>query len=210
MNMVSKLALGGIVLAQLSLSGPVMASEMVKNYVQSVAGVVMTGSGECLRTPFMDTDIKLVECGYPAPVEEVDVEVVAAPTAATVTAQMADKIAIAAEMLFGFDSAELTDDAKAVIDERIAHFKGGARLTAPMEIRGHTCSIGSDAYNQQLSERRAQAVADYIVENAPNVNASDVRIMGMGENQPSASNDTPEGRRLNRRAELVAEGEMVK
>ena len=187
-----------------------MADEMVHNYVQSVAGVVKTGSGDCLRTPFMDTDVKLVECGYPAPVEKVAVEVVSAPTAATVTAEVANKIAIAATMLFGFDSAVLSDDAKAVIDERIEHFRGGARLTGPMEIRGYTCSIGSDEYNQQLSERRAQAVADYVVANAPNVGASDIKIVGMGEYNPVASNQTEEGRRLNRRAEIIAEGEMKK
>ncbi|PZO31710.1 MAG: flagellar motor protein MotB, partial [Betaproteobacteria bacterium] len=65
---------------------------------------------------------------------------------------------------------------------------------------GHTDSIGSDAYNQKLSERRAQAVKDYMV--SKGVAADRIQIKGMGESQPVADNKTKEGRAKNRRVEI--------
>ncbi|MCB1774668.1 MAG: hypothetical protein KDI88_13715 [Gammaproteobacteria bacterium] len=98
---------------------------MVKNFVTSGSGsFVKDSSGGCWRTSYEDTTDRPVECGYPAPAAEMvvtkQVEVVAAPTAATLTTMVMEKIEIAAVMLFGFDSADLTDDARAVIDERVA------------------------------------------------------------------------------------------
>lgn len=70
-----------------------------------------------------------------------------------------------------------------------------------VQIAGHTDSTGSDAYNQQLSERRAQAVAGYL--EGHGVAASRISTVGYGETQPVASNDTAEGRQQNRRVEIV-------
>lgn len=69
-----------------------------------------------------------------------------------------------------------------------------------IDVYGHTDSTGSDAYNQQLSERRAQAVAAYLTSRG--VSAARVRSQGFGETQPVASNDTEEGRSANRRVEI--------
>ena len=69
-----------------------------------------------------------------------------------------------------------------------------------MSVDGHTDSIGSDAYNQKLSVRRAQAVADYLEKGG--IAASRMTVKGFGESQPVASNDTAEGRAENRRVEL--------
>lgn len=69
-----------------------------------------------------------------------------------------------------------------------------------IDVYGHTDSTGSDAYNQQLSQRRAQAVADYLISRG--VAASRVRSQGFGESQPVASNATEEGRSANRRVEI--------
>lgn len=70
-----------------------------------------------------------------------------------------------------------------------------------VEVAGHTDSTGSDQYNQQLSERRAATVAQYLRSRG----VIDLRLItvGMGEGYPVASNDTPEGRSLNRRVELT-------
>jgi OOP family OmpA-OmpF porin len=119
-----------------------------------------------------------------------------------------DKIAIAATMLFDFDSAELSEDAKAVIDERIQALAGQARLTSAMRIEGHTDSTGPEAYNLQLSERRAQAVADYIVSKAYRVTAEDIELIAKGESEPVASNATREGRAQNRRVDISGQGTM--
>ncbi|MCB1774667.1 MAG: OmpA family protein [Gammaproteobacteria bacterium] len=76
-----------------------------------------------------------------------------------------------------------------------------------MRIEGHTDSTGPEAYNLALSERRAQAVADYIV-GQTRLTAADVEIIPMGESTPVASNDTAAGRAENRRVTIFAEGEV--
>jgi outer membrane protein OmpA-like peptidoglycan-associated protein len=70
-----------------------------------------------------------------------------------------------------------------------------------IEVAGHTDSTGSDAYNQQLSERRANAVAAYL--GTRNVRADRMITVGMGEARPVATNDTDAGRQSNRRVELT-------
>ena len=69
-----------------------------------------------------------------------------------------------------------------------------------VEVSGHTDSIGSDAANQTLSERRANAVAGYLM--GQGVQRERLEIVGMGERYPVASNDTDSGRALNRRVEI--------
>jgi OOP family OmpA-OmpF porin len=182
-------------------------AEDVKSYVVGASGVVKNSAGECWRTPDM-TEKMLEECGYAKPAPEpapVQVEFVAAPSAATMTTKVMEKIVLSAAMLFAFDSAVLSDDAKAVIDERIERIRGRAKLTSIMKVVGHTDSTGPETYNQQLSLARAQAVADYIAENSYRVTAADMEVIGMGESEPVASNDNAEGRRLNRRVEIFAE-----
>jgi outer membrane protein OmpA-like peptidoglycan-associated protein len=69
-----------------------------------------------------------------------------------------------------------------------------------LEVAGHTDSIGSDAYNDQLSQRRAQAVASYLTSRG--VNSQRLMTVGGGERYPVASNDTEAGRAQNRRVEI--------
>lgn len=99
---------------------------------------------------------------------------------------------------FGFDSAELTAEDKAELD-RVA-----ARLTELEFVggtaTGHTDSVGDEAYNQKLSERRAQAVVDYL--SAKGVAAGRITALGMGESKPLADNATEAGRAENRRVTI--------
>ena len=76
-----------------------------------------------------------------------------------------------------------------------------------MQIEGHTDSVGSDEFNQQLSERRADSVRDFLAEQG--VPASSITAKGFGKTQPVASNDTAEGRQRNRRVELVVNGDAI-
>jgi OOP family OmpA-OmpF porin len=69
-----------------------------------------------------------------------------------------------------------------------------------IDIIGHTDSTGPADYNQGLSERRAQAVADYII--SEGIDAAIIDVSGEGENNPIASNDTAEGRAQNRRVDI--------
>lgn len=76
-----------------------------------------------------------------------------------------------------------------------------------LDVEGHTDSVGSDDYNQRLSEQRGAAVRDYLThEGMP---AASVTTKGLGETQPVASNDSPTGRQQNRRVELVISGEVI-
>ncbi|MEO0068272.1 MAG: carboxypeptidase regulatory-like domain-containing protein [candidate division WOR-3 bacterium] len=81
--------------------------------------------------------------------------------------------------------------------------------TIKVEIQGHTDNVGSDEFNQKLSEQRAWAVVNYLVQQM-GVESSRLIAKGYGETQPKASNDTPEGRALNRRVEFVVIGEIGK
>lgn len=169
---------------------------------------VLTATGDCVTALGGDRSPMEV-CGDAMPrAAAATVEVVAAETAATATTQVMEKVAISATMLFDFDSAELSDDAKAVIDERIQALRGQVNLTSALRIEGHTCSTGAEAHNLQLSERRAQAVADYIVSQAYRVTASEIELVAKGESTPIASNDTREGRAKNRRVDIFVQGQM--
>jgi len=76
-----------------------------------------------------------------------------------------------------------------------------------LQIEGHTDSVGSEEFNQQLSERRADSVRDFLAEQG--VSGSSITARGFGKTQPVASNDTPEGRQRNRRVELVVNGDAI-
>ena len=100
---------------------------------------------------------------------------------------------------FEFDSAKLTDS----VSERLDNFVNflNEYPQAQVEITGYTDSSGPAAYNLKLSERRAQAVADYLI--AAGIDADRFTVTGMGEENPVADNSTHEGREKNRRVEVV-------
>ncbi|MCQ9081520.1 OmpA family protein [Vibrio harveyi] len=102
-----------------------------------------------------------------------------------------------ATVQFGLESAELQD---------ASAFNGTVELMntypqAQVEINGYSDTTGSEAYNQQLTEKRAQAVADHF--QAEGIAADRMTVKGMGEANPVASNETREGREQNRRVEVV-------
>lgn len=109
------------------------------------------------------------------------------------------------DVLFDTDKATLKPGAR----EKLARVAGilAAQPDLHIEIEGHTDSTGSDEYNQKLSERRAQAVRDYLVQQK--IPAGEVDAVGFGESRPVASNDTAAGRQQNRRVELVVSGESI-
>lgn len=114
-------------------------------------------------------------------------------------------IANMGDVLFRSGSFELRPEAR----ERLAKVSGIvlAHAGLHLEIEGHTDSIGTDEYNQQLSERRANAVRDYLVQQG--INADSVVARGLGKSAPVATNDTPEGRQQNRRVEMVLSGDVI-
>jgi len=76
-----------------------------------------------------------------------------------------------------------------------------------LQIEGHTDSVGGDEFNQQLSERRADSVRDFLAEQG--VAPSTITAHGFGKTQPVATNETAEGRQRNRRVELVVNGDAI-
>ncbi|CAD5109224.1 OmpA family protein [Zestomonas carbonaria] len=125
------------------------------------------------------------------PVEEVVEEVVV----------VQEETIVVSDLLFEFDSARLTQSDKSILDTVASRLKNEAP-DARLTITGHTDSVGSDAYNQGLSERRAQSVADYLVSSGISP-ANIVAVRGAGESQPVADNSTDSGRAQNRRVEIL-------
>ena len=102
------------------------------------------------------------------------------------------------QVLFAFDSAELTQGAQQRLQGLLPKLNDPS--VTSVKVIGFTDSVGSDSYNQRLSERRASGVAEYLISQglAPNK----VTSQGRGESEPVADNDTDEGRSRNRRVEL--------
>lgn len=109
------------------------------------------------------------------------------------------KITFDSGILFDFDSAELRTNAKNEIDQLSDILKKYEDTN--ILVTGYTDSVGSEEYNQKLSERRARSVVDY-AENL-GVNESRFSVVGHGESHPVATNDTEWGRQQNRRVEIA-------
>ena len=110
------------------------------------------------------------------------------------------KITFSVKVLFGIGKAVLREDGYAAIDQAIRALK--AYPLNKVSIEGHTDSVGSTAYNQKLSEIRAKAVYDYLVEKGQ-IDPGRLSTNGWGEERPIASNRTVRGRDLNRRVEII-------
>jgi outer membrane protein, adhesin transport system len=104
-----------------------------------------------------------------------------------------------ADALFDFDKSALKPEGKAHLDGLIGEIKGVD--VEVVIVIGHADWIGTDAYNQKLSERRANTVRTYLV--SQGVPAGKIRAEGRGESEPVASNETAEGRARNRRVEVT-------
>ena len=102
-------------------------------------------------------------------------------------------------VLFAFDSAQLQPAAQAPLDKLAAYLRDHPQMQ--VRIVGYTDSTGSTSYNQRLSERRAQSVADAMVQRG--IDPTRMEVSGQGESNPVASNATAQGRQLNRRVEFI-------
>lgn len=109
------------------------------------------------------------------------------------------KVTFESGILFDVNKATLKEESKREL-ERLAAILNKYEDTNIL-LEGHTDSTGPEDYNMDLSIRRAQAVANYLA--SLGVNPTRFTVMGYGETQPIASNDTEEGRRLNRRVEIA-------
>src|SRR4051812_15154734 len=114
----------------------------------------------------------------------------------------ATKVTYAADAFFDFDKAVLKPEGRAKLDDLVGKVKD-INLEVIIAV-GHTDSVGSDAYNQKLSVKRAEAVKAYLV--SKGIEKNRVYTEGKGEKQPVADNKTSEGRAKNRRVEIEVVG----
>jgi OOP family OmpA-OmpF porin len=144
----------------------------------------------------------------PAPAPESQPAPAPAPAPAPVPREapkpkpVAEKVSFAADVLFDFDKSVVKPDGKAKLDDVATKIRG-INLEVVIAI-GHTDAIGTDAYNQKLSVRRAESVKAYLV--SKGVEANRVYTEGKGKKQPVADNKTREGRAKNRRVEIEVIG----
>ncbi len=115
-------------------------------------------------------------------------------------------VSLPGDVLFDYDEASIRSDARATLDTLAELIE--ARNPPSVAIEGHTDSRGSDAYNDDLAERRAESVRDYLTQRGGNVRMQ-VRSFGEGRpvapNQTDSGEDNPDGRQRNRRVEVILE-----
>jgi len=180
-------------------------------YVQSSNGVVTTNPfGQCWRTGYWTPadavpgcDGAIAKAPAPAPAAPAAKP---APAPVPAPAPTSEKVTFAADTFFDFDKAVLKSDGKAKLDDLTSKLQG-MNLEVIIAV-GHTDSIGSDAYNQKLSIRRAEAVKAYLI--SKGIEANRVYTEGKGEKQPVADNKTAAGRAKNRRVEIEVVGTRSK
>jgi len=112
------------------------------------------------------------------------------------------KVTINLNVLFDFDKSDIKPKYHNEI-KRVADYMN-AYPWEKATLEGHTDSKGTDAYNEKLSQRRVDAVQKYLVEKF-GISADRLKAVGYGESKPIATNDTAEGRQLNRRVQAVME-----
>lgn len=169
-------------------------------YVQDSRGTITRNStGLCWHTGYWTPADAVPGCDGPLskPVAQAR-QAVAAPVAVP----SAEKVTYAADTFFAFDKYALKPAGKETLDQLIAKMQG-------MDVEvivavGHTDSIGTVAYNQKLSERRADAVKAYLV--SKGVPQDKIYTEGRGKKEPVASNKTAEGRAKNRRVDVEIVG----
>jgi OOP family OmpA-OmpF porin len=149
--------------------------------------------GTCIHTPWWSADREAPECG-----------------GAIAVVPVTKELTFAAQALFGFDRYDLTPGGMATLDEFVNDLrKPEVESISSILVVGNTDSIGSEQYNQALSERRAATVANYLVQSG--IDSSVITARGDGELNPVAPNtnpdgsDNPEGRAQNRRVDVTVE-----
>ncbi|WP_348756276.1 outer membrane protein OmpA [uncultured Aquincola sp.] len=153
--------------------------------------------------PSCDGALKPAAAPAPAPAPAAAPAPAPAPRPAVVPpAPVSEKVTYAADTFFDFDKSTLKPEARAKLDDLVSK-TGGINLEVIIAV-GHTDSVGTDAYNQKLSVRRAEAVKTYLA--SKGIEKNRVYTEGKGEKQPVADNKTAEGRAKNRRVEIEVVG----
>ena len=199
----SGLLLSGILATTMLATTPAGAGEAREStpgYLKDSRGnVVRTGANDCMHTGSWKPELANI-VGCDDVVLERDIEVIkGAPSG------LLAMVTIPAAAMFAFDKDVLTEEGKQAIEDYRKKLRPELSEAYAGIIIGHTDSVGNEDYNMGLSLRRAEAVADYLV--STGVSAAKLRVVGAGENDPIASNDTEQGRAENRRVDVIVVAE---
>ena len=214
------------VAAAVSLAIAPIAPAYSDSYIVDTAGnpvfVGTMGEGfgtkdNCVQTTRHNEEEWTEACGKPAAPAAPEVveapaapETTPAPPPAAVEAAPVEptfeRVTIDGQAVFATGSDQLTDDGKAAVDGVVEQLRSFDKVKT-ITIVGHTDSSGSEAFNQALSEKRANAVRDHLVSRG--VNPALLNSSGMGESSPIADNKTKDGRQQNRRVEVNIDGSKV-
>jgi len=200
------------------LTTDIQAKTPYSAYVQDARGVITRNPfGLCWRTGYWTPADAVPGCDAPLCVEPERLEngkcvappppAAPAPTPAATPAAPApvptsEKVSYSADAFFDFDKAVLKPAGQASLDDMVSKLKD-INLEVIIAV-GHTDSVGTDAYNQKLSVRRAEAVKSYL--QGKGIESSRIYTEGKGEKQPVADNETAAGRAKNRRVEIEVVG----
>ncbi|MDQ1817929.1 OmpA family protein [Massilia sp. CCM 9210] len=229
--MLAASAIAGSAMAQQSppfapVTTDIMATKPNSAYVQDARGVIARDPfGLCWRTGYWTPADAVPGCDLPLCVEPAKLEngkcvsppepvtppptpgaVVTPPPVVAPPPVTSEKVSFSADALFDFDKSVLKAEGKGKLDDLSSKLQG-INLEVIIAV-GHTDSVGTDAYNQKLSIRRAEAVKAYL--QAKGIEANRIYTEGKGESQPVADNKSAEGRAKNRRVEVEVVGTRTK
>lgn len=190
MNKPSKIALA-LAIAAMSATSAVSA-QTIDNWQNPFGNVWKNGTNElCWRDNFWTPATGIAGCdGVPVAADS------------PVVAPSASKVVLNADTFFDFDKSTIKPEGRQILDQVVSQVDT-LNLETLIAV-GHTDSIGSEQYNQGLSERRANSVKSYLV--SKGIAADRIYAEGKGELSPVASNKTREGRAQNRRVEIEIVG----
>jgi OmpA-OmpF porin, OOP family len=203
----------------MSEQGNKASSDKPIYWVGSDGKYVRDSYGSCVRTIEWKKETALAEC-EPGMAKKPAVVAAPAPAPAPAPAAVAkampksepvvpaiQKVTLKEDALFDIGKADLRDKGKGELNALAVKFKDKNFNVEKISVTGHASSTGAAAFNQSLSERRAEAVKSYLIQQG--VDANLISTQGMGSRQPIASNNTAAGRAQNRRVELEIKAQQT-
>lgn len=190
------------------------------NWISTSGDIVKNSYGQCWRNgvwtpataaPGCDGDLKPAVkpvVSAPAPVVMPTLPPPAPAVKPPVQTKTLTNVVYQAETLFDFDKSVIKPEGRAILNGFITSLNGSQAKYDVVVVIGHTDSIGSDAYNMRLGQRRAEAVKAFLV--SAGISANSIRTSSKGEREPIADNKTAAGRAKNRRVEIKIEAVVSK